>query len=78
MSLFNEIAVSLYLYIMLALTEFSGENPLRDELGWSLFILISFTILFNLLKALTCDLITFKQLFLKKWSGAHIKKLKIY
>jgi hypothetical protein len=31
MSLFTEIMVSLYLYILLGLTDYQGENLLRDQ-----------------------------------------------
>jgi hypothetical protein len=33
-----EINVSIYLYILLSLSDFMGENKLRDELGWALAI----------------------------------------
>jgi hypothetical protein len=35
-AMFNELMVSVYLYIMICLTDFIGENPLRDELGYVL------------------------------------------
>jgi hypothetical protein len=33
-----EVNVSIYLYILLSLSDFMGENKLRDELGWVLAI----------------------------------------
>jgi hypothetical protein len=34
-----EFSVSIYLYILISLTDFMGENTLREELGWVLTIL---------------------------------------
>jgi len=39
MTLMIEGSVSLYLYALLALTDFMGENTLRPELGWFLMVL---------------------------------------
>jgi hypothetical protein len=44
---FIEVCVSLYLYILLALTDWWGENHLREELGWALVILVIATIIIN-------------------------------
>ena len=52
MALFNELMVSVYLYLMMGLTDFHGENPLRSELGYILLGLVVFTVLVNFLKAL--------------------------
>jgi hypothetical protein len=58
MALLNEIAVSLYLYLMMLLTDpmspAAAASPPqgRETLGWALTILISLTVLFNILKAL--------------------------
>jgi hypothetical protein len=34
-----EFSVSIYLYVLICLTDFMGENTLREELGWVLTIL---------------------------------------
>jgi hypothetical protein len=34
-----EVSVSIYLYVLLSLTDFMGENTMREELGWVLTIL---------------------------------------
>jgi hypothetical protein len=34
-----EFSVSIYLYVLISLTDFMGENTLREELGWVLTIL---------------------------------------
>jgi hypothetical protein len=34
-----EVIISIYLYVLLSLTDFIGENTLREELGWILTIL---------------------------------------
>ena len=49
MNLLIEISVSLYLYAQLALTDFMGENTLRDSLGWFLACLIISVVAVNLL-----------------------------
>ena len=49
MNLLIEISVSLYLYAQLALTDFMGENTLRDSLGLFLACLIISVVAVNLL-----------------------------
>ncbi len=46
--IFNEIASSLYLYVLIVLTDFHGVNILRNELGWGLLFIVSFVVLINL------------------------------
>jgi predicted membrane protein len=56
MLLFNEIIVSIYLYLLICLTDFMGENDYRDSIGWALLLLVAFTVLVNLVKYLfVCD-----------------------
>jgi hypothetical protein len=50
--LFIEICVSLYLYIMLILSDFAGVNNKRVESGWGLVLLLSLVQLVNLFKFL--------------------------
>jgi hypothetical protein len=50
MALFNELAASVYLYIMMLLTDFWGENNLRDKVGWGLLVFLSVVVLVNLAK----------------------------
>ncbi len=50
--LFNEFCVSLYLYIMLILTDFAGSNPIRDECGWALVFLLMIVQFVNFCKFL--------------------------
>ena len=40
---------------MLALTDFNYGSPLRDHIGWSLLILMIFTVVINFIKALYYD-----------------------
>lgn len=47
---FNELMTSLYLYLNIVLTDFNGDNPLRDYIGLSLLILMIITFLVNLIK----------------------------
>ena len=53
---------------MLALTDFNAGSPIRNELGWSLLIIVMFAVAINLIKAIIFDI---KNLI--KWI---IKKLK--
>ena len=54
--LFNEIMVSVYIYLLLCLTDFMGENDYRDFIAWALLFIVVFTVLLNLLKfLLVCD-----------------------
>ena len=48
----NELAVSLYLYLLLCLTDFMIEHDKRDLIAWVLLFLVVFTVLFNLVKFL--------------------------
>ena len=52
MMLFNEIMVSVYLYLLLCLTDFMEENNSRDFIGLLLLSLVGFTVLVNLVKFL--------------------------
>ncbi len=65
MSIFNELAVSLYLYLMMGLTDFHGWDNLREHFGFALFILLAFTLLINLIVALYSD-ITLLQRYLRR------------
>ena len=63
MLLFNELMVSLYLYLLLCLTDYLGENNHRDLLGLILLSLVVSTVLVNLVKfLLVCD-----WCFLARW-----------
>ena len=54
MALFNEVSVSLYLYVMILLTDSMGEtsSSLRESFGWALTILLFSTVLINFVKAI--------------------------
>jgi Na+/melibiose symporter-like transporter len=42
-----EVGISIYLYVLLSLTDFMGENTVREELGWVLTILTGTIIAIN-------------------------------
>jgi hypothetical protein len=46
-TLMIEVSVSIYLYVLLSLTDFMGENNLREELGWVLTILTGTIVAIN-------------------------------
>jgi hypothetical protein len=49
MAVMVEASVSIYLYSLLSLTDFSGENTLRIELGWVLALIIATVIGINVI-----------------------------
>jgi hypothetical protein len=52
MTVFNEIAASVYLYFLIILTDFHGRTDKREECGWSLMILATFVVFINLSKVI--------------------------
>lgn len=48
LALFNELMVSSYLYLLLQLTDFIGENSKRDEQGTALLAVLGISITVNL------------------------------
>lgn len=51
MSKFNEFMVTLYLYILMSLTDFSSEPmPWRTECGWALVGTVMVSTIVNILK----------------------------
>jgi len=67
MSIFNELAVSLYLYLLMCLTDFHGWDNLREDFGLALFILLVFTLLINLLVAFYTDIVLFQGFLTRKF-----------
>jgi MFS superfamily sulfate permease-like transporter len=51
-SLFNELMVSVNLYLLIALTDFNYINPDREILGWGLLCTVFLTVTVNLVKAI--------------------------
>jgi hypothetical protein len=49
-SVFNEFMVSLYLYTLLHLTDFFGDNHYREEAGYVLVGIIFVSVAVNLIK----------------------------
>ena len=47
MTFFIEVSVSIYLYALLSLTDYMGENTLRIELGWVLALLTAIVVGIN-------------------------------
>ena len=44
MTMMIEVSVSIYLYALLSLTDYMGENTLRTELGWVLALLTAIVV----------------------------------
>jgi hypothetical protein len=53
MSVLNEIATSLYLYLMLALTDYMGETGMREEIAWCLTGVVVSVVTINFLRFLS-------------------------
>jgi hypothetical protein len=51
-SLFNELMVSLYLYLLIGLTEYNETHAMKDSIGNALLYLVLFTVFVNALVAL--------------------------
>ena len=55
--MFNELLVSIYLYLLMSLTDFTDPNPLRDDIGLALMVVVVIAVGVNLLKAMWIDLL---------------------
>jgi hypothetical protein len=68
-----EASASIYLYVLLSLTDLMGEHTIREELGWVLVILTGSIVAINVLvfiwksfcKAAAYIKLTFPQLFIE-------------
>lgn len=60
MSLFYEFANSIYLYILLCLTDFQGENRMRDAQGMGLLIVLSIVVSINFARSVIASVIAIK------------------
>ena len=67
MSIVNELAVTLYLYLLMCLTDFHGWDNLREHFSFALFILVAFTLLVNLLVALYSDIVLLLRYLTRKF-----------
>jgi hypothetical protein len=52
MSVFNEIATSIYLYVMILLTEFMGDTGMRDIIGQALLFVVGSVVSINFIRVL--------------------------
>ena len=74
MTMMIEVSVSIYLYALLSLTDYMGENTLRIELGWVLALLTAIVVGINVLIFLlkiSCRAITFIKLSVPKYLKKH-------
>ena len=55
-NIFNEVMISVFLYLMLATVEINGENRVREEIGWGLLGVVVFTVGVNVVKAMIRDI----------------------
>ena len=69
-SIFNESMVSIYLYLMVCLTDFNEANPFKVIIGWALVATVMTSTTVNVLKFL----ITVSSLIKEKY---RIKRLKL-
>ncbi len=68
-NLFNEFGASVYLYLMMVLTDFNGENPHRNTIGLAMLVLVILVVLVNIVKK--CHDITYP--FLRKYIILKVK-----
>jgi Na+/melibiose symporter-like transporter len=76
-----EATISIYLYVLLSLTNFMGENTLREELGWILTLLIGIIVALNVsifiwkcfIKAVAYIKVKIGHLLIKKASKSQIE-----
>jgi hypothetical protein len=52
LGVFNEFMVQIYIYLMIALTEYNGTNPFRSEFGLGLVAIILISLTVNIVKFL--------------------------
>jgi small-conductance mechanosensitive channel len=72
MTLMIEVSVSIYLYALLSLTDYMGENKLRIELGWMLALLTAIVVGINVILFLwkiSSRGITFIELTIPRYLG---------
>ena len=69
-SVFNEVMVSLFLYALLDLTDFLGDNHHREETGYVLVAIIFLSVAANFIKFLVLVIIELRLLFLKRYYKA--------
>jgi hypothetical protein len=65
-SVFNEVMVSLFLYTLLDLTDFLGDNHHREETGYALVAIIFVSVAANFIKFFVLVLRELRILFLKR------------
>jgi hypothetical protein len=69
-----ELSISIYLYALLSLTDYMGENKLRTELGWVLALLTAIVVGLNILIFLGkiyCKVVIFLKLAIPRYLGKH-------
>ena len=81
MAVIIEASVSIYLYTLLSLTDFTGENTLRTELGWVLAMLTAIVIGINVIlfiwKILCRAVMFINQRLLPRYSAKESKTVSI-
>jgi membrane protein YdbS with pleckstrin-like domain len=70
MAMIIEVSVSVYLYALISLTDYMGENKLRIEIGWVLALLTAIVVGINIilfLLRISCKAIKFMKLAVPKF-----------
>lgn len=67
----------------MSLTDFTGPNPLRDDIGWALVIVVAIAVAINLLKAMWMDLLKvwamvllIRVRYLQRQAGEEVVKMR--
>ena len=74
MAVMIEASISIYLYALISLTDFMGENTLREELGWVLAMLTGIVIGMNVLLfvcKISCRVTAFIKVAVPRFLGKH-------
>lgn len=75
LSLFNEVMVSAYLYVLLQLTDFFGENLKREQSGFVLVGIVFLSVIINFGKFFYSVSKEIRSLLIKK---GYMKKINEY
>jgi hypothetical protein len=74
LGVFNEFTVQIYIYLMIALSEYNGANPFREELGFGLVAIILVSLAISVLKFLTQLVIALVKICLVLYEKRKAKK----
>ena len=69
---FNELMISIYLYLLICLTDFHGDSSLRENIGFALLLIVLLTVGINFVK------VVFVNMHLLKFEKCRSSKAQKY